>query len=199
MSTFWNVVQACVWIATRDERLVARIRSGEGLFEADQNISDYSLNSAEIRITVEAVHGESQPPDVTGARNVLADACAAGNVTVYGRERASGEIAQIPSMAWRIWKFGTICNTASSRRLPTCSIPKQSGGTSCACPPETCKAIGLFHVAATRFLYGSGIAGLTPSLRLPGQNEGGGCFGINSQRLWHWVPMGSPMSRKSVW
>jgi hypothetical protein len=27
MSTYWNVEQACVWIETRDERLVARVRT----------------------------------------------------------------------------------------------------------------------------------------------------------------------------
>lgn len=54
MSTYWNAVQACVWIATRDERLVARVRNIDTLYVTDETISNGSLYEASHHVVIEA-------------------------------------------------------------------------------------------------------------------------------------------------
>lgn len=51
---FWSAVQVCVWIATRDERLVARVRPGASLFGEEERIAESSIYSVDLRLAVES-------------------------------------------------------------------------------------------------------------------------------------------------
>lgn len=98
---YWSAIQVCVWIATRDERLVARVRPGTSLFEEDERIAARSLHSVDIRISVEsAAAGEEQAPDVFGARRQIVSAAASGDVVVVGRLRGSGNAVEVPRLVW---------------------------------------------------------------------------------------------------
>jgi hypothetical protein len=103
--TYWSAIQACVWIATRDERLVARVRPKTSLAETffaeeDENIAGRSLDDADRRITLESAAAGEEAPDVFGARRQILTAAAEGNIAVVGRLRGSGNAVEIPRLAW---------------------------------------------------------------------------------------------------
>jgi hypothetical protein len=103
--TYWSAVQACVWIATRDERLVVRVAPETSLAETwldeeDWNIAGRSLDGADRRITLETAVAGRKAPDVFGARRQILSAAAEGNIAVVGRLRGSGNAVEIPQLAW---------------------------------------------------------------------------------------------------
>lgn len=101
MSTYWNAVQACVWIATRDERLVAKVRNTDTLFVTDETISNGSLYDASHHVVMKAtLDGEPVSLTVWDARKPLGEACATAALVMWGRERGEGELVAIPATAW---------------------------------------------------------------------------------------------------
>lgn len=101
MSAYWNAVQACVWIATRDERLVATVRTTDTLFVTDETISNESLYEASHHVVMEAtLNGKPVPLTVWDARKLLSEACATATIVMWGRERGEGELVAIPATAW---------------------------------------------------------------------------------------------------
>ena len=98
---FWSAVQVCVWIATRDERLVARVRPGASLFGEEERIAESNIYSVDLRLAVEsAAAGEQKPPEVFDARQAIITAAASGNVVVVGRLRGRGNAVEIAGLAW---------------------------------------------------------------------------------------------------
>jgi hypothetical protein len=97
MTTWWNVVQALAWIATRDERIVDRVRIESGVGDPDRPISNTSLDDAERRIHLEAAYAGSRIyVDAWEARDAIGKACESGKVTVRGRLRGKGDPEPIP-------------------------------------------------------------------------------------------------------
>jgi hypothetical protein len=79
MSTYWNVEQACVWIDTRDERLVAGVRTNDTLIVTERLATD---------------------PAAFESRHPLVEACKNGNVVMLARHQGKGEPIAIPQTAW---------------------------------------------------------------------------------------------------
>lgn len=101
MSAYWNAVQACVWIATRDEREVGVIQTGDTLFVTDDVVSNRSLRDASYhQVMTATVAGEPVELTVWNARLLLAEACGLGAVVMLGRKRAKGDLEAIPAIAW---------------------------------------------------------------------------------------------------
>jgi hypothetical protein len=89
MTVWWNVVQICIWIATRDEHLVERFKAS-------------SLSAADHHVNLEI----QPPPSLTvfEASKILADACSLclGSLYLYGRPCGTGDPQAIMPMAWSI-------------------------------------------------------------------------------------------------
>ena len=80
---------------------MARVRPGISIFEEDEAIAGRSLYEVDLRTAVEsATAGEEKPPDVFGARRQIMSVAASGNIVVVGRLRASGNIVEVPALAW---------------------------------------------------------------------------------------------------
>jgi hypothetical protein len=101
VSAYWNAVQACVWIATRDEREVDRIQTTDTLFVTDDVISSRSLMDASHHLVMAAtLDGETVRLTVWSARQLLAEACGFGTVVMLGRKRGEGDLEAIPVTTW---------------------------------------------------------------------------------------------------
>ncbi|TAJ82881.1 hypothetical protein [Reyranella sp.] len=104
MSVYWNAVQACIWIATHDERLVAQAQTDKRLntiFVADETFSSRSLRDASHDVNMKAVRrGQPTRPTVFESRHLLTAACAAGTLTMLGRACGEGDPVEIPAIAW---------------------------------------------------------------------------------------------------
>lgn len=101
MSAYWNAVQACVWIATRDEREVSRIQTSDTLFVTDDVIANRSLRDASYHLVMAAtMDGERVQLTTWAARLLLSEACGLGAIVMLGRKRAKGDMEAIPATAW---------------------------------------------------------------------------------------------------
>jgi hypothetical protein len=96
MNSWWTPVQACVWIATRDERLVRAARVKDTLASAEEIIAEQTL------LANDAAASESEVTNhpVADACIALQEACVSQAIGMFGRERGSDPLVAIPSEAW---------------------------------------------------------------------------------------------------
>jgi hypothetical protein len=88
---WWNAVQTCVWIATRDDATAQRMH---------EKRSDYLMADADRRLALEATVYQWPTSDVGDALKQLNEHCTRGAPSVMGRERGLGDHVRIPDDAW---------------------------------------------------------------------------------------------------
>jgi hypothetical protein len=104
--SFWSAVQAIVWIATRSDSEVGRVRVDGATSDSwpFAPLSDRSLDDVDRRLTLEAVvrlRGEvGNVPSVPQAVRELARACGTGRLSMLGRLRSVGDPVEISRSAW---------------------------------------------------------------------------------------------------
>jgi hypothetical protein len=90
---WWSCVQACTWIATRDEDLTARAEKFKSLARADDYIG--------LRA---AAYGVMYRPELYisgGAAETLAASCRRGEIAALGRRDDDGDLQAISLDDWR--------------------------------------------------------------------------------------------------
>jgi len=98
--TWWNVVQAAVWIEAKDPEAVSWVGPEVGLATGEQVIPGSSLYRAHLYATVAATAHGRTALDIRKGQAVLGAACAAGSIEMFGRRRGKGDVVPIPTPSW---------------------------------------------------------------------------------------------------
>ncbi|TAJ84705.1 hypothetical protein [Reyranella sp.] len=96
MSSQWTIAQACVWIATRDERLVNAVDARDLLANAEDFVAARTLPPLDET----EVGDKKTPTPVADACVALLEACQAAAIVVYGRRRGVAPIVIVPGDDW---------------------------------------------------------------------------------------------------
>ena len=102
MTGWWDAIQTCIWIATRDIELVGEVRSPHALGSTDGSISGNSFDDAERRAYLMGA-ARSVPIQKSIALEApyeLSAECGKGSLTARGRLRGKGDLVEIPTAAW---------------------------------------------------------------------------------------------------
>ncbi len=103
LPVWWNIAQACVWAATREQDFVDRVWTRDSRFSTSSTISSRSLIEASIDVCMEQVaRGGKSTPTVSDAQSLIAAACAAGTLSMFGRKCGGGDLEKIPQETWAI-------------------------------------------------------------------------------------------------
>jgi hypothetical protein len=114
----WNPVQACVWIATHDESVVASLRSNHTFAEliAERELIDSDPKAPTIKPgmtylqlfkALDAMPLKAKPGTtwIGDAKRELLDKCYAGKITMTGRSLSGGISQEIPAAAFKGMEF----------------------------------------------------------------------------------------------
>lgn len=96
MAAWWTVVQACIWIATRDERLIQKVGVHDTLLVADE-LTPSVTSDLNWELSEASTSASSTPFE---ARDTLTQACSVGSLKMIGRLRGEGDLVEISAEAW---------------------------------------------------------------------------------------------------
>lgn len=97
MSVYWNVVQACVWIATRNDSVVAYVQTDARSENSAQSITRTSLFEAYVDVRKHVDLPFYSPRE---AATLIAETCAADRLSMLGRANGKGDLIEIPATSW---------------------------------------------------------------------------------------------------
>jgi hypothetical protein len=89
LASWWSVQQVCMWIATRNERLVQYVGAKDSMLQVSETMS-----------LAPHVNDSGEAATIPEILKSLKVACEFGQISFFGKENAEGTHVQVPADLW---------------------------------------------------------------------------------------------------